>query len=171
MQPVEPAAIVRVCAKIRGAATYMYKHILISTDGSETAQKGIDHGLALAKALSARVTLITVTEKFPMEATASAAGWAPSQSTFDEFDESQRITAQNILSAAKTQADTLGVGAEILHVPNASASEAILNAISSVKADAVVMASHGRRGIRKLLLGSQTQNVLAESTVPVIVVR
>lgn len=149
----------------------MYKHILVCTDGSETAQKGVDHGLALAKALSARVTLITVTEKFPLEATAAAAGWAPSQSTFDEFDEGQRMSAQNILSAAKAQADALHVDAEVLHVPNASPSEAILTAISDLQADVVVMASHGRRGIRKLLLGSQTQDVLAESTVPVVVVR
>ena len=58
----------------------MYKHILVSTDGSEVAQKGVDHGLSLAKSLGAKVTIVTVTEPFPYSSSAAGAGWIPGPS-------------------------------------------------------------------------------------------
>ena len=80
----------------------MYKHILISTDGSETAQKGVDQGLALAKALGAQVTLITVTEPFPVYASA-AGGWIPPE--MGNYDEIQKEFADRVLGGAKAAAD------------------------------------------------------------------
>jgi nucleotide-binding universal stress UspA family protein len=149
----------------------MYKNMLICTDGSDLAQKGVDHGLALAKSLNAKVTLIVGTEPFPVEGTDMGISWAPSQSVYDDYDEAQKKFAGNILSSAKAQADKLGVTAATLHVPNSRASEAILDTARSKACDLIVMASHGRRGISKLILGSQTQEVVAASHVPVLVVR
>ena len=149
----------------------MYKHILICTDGSAVAQKGVDHGLPLAKALGARVTLITTTEPLPLEMTAGVVGWVPTQSTFDEFDLAQKEFAGKALAAAKKQADDLGVAADVVHVPNTRPAEAILQTAVARGCDLIVMASHGRRGVRKFLLGSQTQEVVTESPVPVHVVR
>jgi len=146
----------------------MYKHILISTDGSDVAQKGVDQGLALAKALGARVTLITVTESFPIYASAGA-GWVSTEMA--NYDDIQKEHAEKILATAKQAADGLGVTAETLYVPNASPAEAIVEAAKSRGCDMIAMASHGRRGIGRLLLGSQTSEVVSHAPVPVLVVR
>jgi Universal stress protein UspA and related nucleotide-binding proteins len=146
----------------------MYKHILISTDGSDVAQKGVDQGLALAKALGARVTLITVTESFPIYASAGA-GWVSTEMA--NYDDIQKEHAEKILATAKHAADGLGVTAETLYVPNASPAEAIVEAAKSRGCDMIAMASHGRRGIGRLLLGSQTSEVVSHAPVPVLVVR
>ena len=82
----------------------MYKHILISTDGSDVAQKGVEQGLALAKATGARVTLITVTEAFPIYATAGA-GWVSTEMA--NYDEIQKEHAERILARTKETADKL----------------------------------------------------------------
>lgn len=150
----------------------MYKHILISTDGSEVAQKGVDHGLSLAKSLGAKVTLITVTERFPLAAGAAAgAGWMPMPSDIEAYEEGQKQHAEKVLADAKAAADKLGVSVDVLHVANALPAEAIVETVSSKGCSLIVMASHGRRGLGRLLLGSQTSEVLAHSPVPVLVVR
>mgnify|MGYP001458513261 CR=1 FL=1 len=149
----------------------MYKHILISTDGSETAQKGVDHGLSLAKSLGAAVTLVTVTEPFPFQTSAAGAGWVPGPSDIAGYQESQKEHAAAILAAWQAAAAQLGVQVETLHVPNAAPAEAIVETARTKGCSLIVMASHGRRGIRRLLLGSQTAEVLADSPVPVLVVR
>ena len=134
----------------------MYKHILISTDGSEVAQKGVDHGLSLAKSLAARVTVITVTEPFPYYAAASSAGWAPLPIDISGYEEGQK---------------DLAVEASILYVPNSRPAEAIVETARTQGCSLIVMSSHGRRGLGRMLLGSQTAEVLAHSPVPVLVVR
>lgn len=149
----------------------MYKHILISTDGSEVAQKGVDHGLALAGKLGAEVLVVTVTERFPLAGGAAAAGWMPSQAEFDEYDARQKADAESILGAVKEQAGRMGLPVKLLHVPDANPAEAILEAVTANGIDLVVMSSHGRRGWRRILLGSQTSEVLAGAAVPVLVVR
>lgn len=146
----------------------MYKHILISTDGSEVAQKGVDQGLALAKALGAKVTIVTVTEPFPVY---PGPHWIPGPAEIEAFDARQKEGATKDLADAKAGADRLGVTAEIVHVPQARAAESIVATAGERKCDLIVMASHGRRGLRRLLLGSQTAEVLVSSPVPVLVVR
>jgi nucleotide-binding universal stress UspA family protein len=150
----------------------MYKHILISTDGSEVAQKGVDHGLALAKDLGARVTVITVTESFPVYASAGAgvgAGWVPLEMA--DYDKVQQEFADRVLGGAGQAAGQLGVTIEPLHVANAQPAEAIIEAATSRGCDLITMASHGRRGLGRLLLGSQTSEVVTRSPIPVLVVR
>jgi nucleotide-binding universal stress UspA family protein len=146
----------------------MYKHILISPDGSEVAQKGVDHGLSLAKALGARVTVVTVTERYPID---PGAHWIPGPGDMAAWDARQKEWAARVLADVTTAAGRLSVAAETVHVPDAQAAEAILATANKSQCDLIVMASHGRRGLRRLLLGSQTSEVLVSSPVPVLVIR
>lgn len=149
----------------------MYKHILISTDGSDVAQKGVDHGLSLAKALGARVTIITVTERFPIRADVVGMGWVPGPNEMGEYAAGQQKWAEGVLARAKEGADKLGVAADTLHVPDSLPAEAIIETAKARDCSLIAMSSHGRRGLGRLLLGSQTSEVLAHSPVPVLVVR
>jgi nucleotide-binding universal stress UspA family protein len=146
----------------------MYKHILISTDGSELAQRGVDHGLALAKPLGSRVTIMTVTE--PLSPAMVGAEFAMIQIDLESYEAQQKGIANGILSAAKAVADKAGVTTDTLHVPSAWPAGAIVETAERLQCDLIVMASHGRRGIRKVLLGSQTTEVLVTTSIPVLVV-
>jgi nucleotide-binding universal stress UspA family protein len=149
----------------------MYANILLSTDGSDVARKGVKHGIALAKALNAKVTVITVTEPLPVDyGSGHAAGWIPSQEEVDRFDSACRERAGNVLDEARAIAQQIGISTELLHVSNAHPAAAIVETAKSRGCDLIVMASHGRRGLRKLWLGSQTSEVLANGSVPVLVV-
>lgn len=149
----------------------MYQHILISTDGSETAAKGLDHGLALAKALGATVVIVTVTESFPIYAASAGGAWVAPAELNESFAENQKSIADSILAEAKAVADRAGVAAHLLHVPESRPAEAIVKVAEERNCGLICMGSHGRRGLGRLLLGSQTAEVLAHSTIPVLVVR
>ena len=83
----------------------MYKHILISTDGSEVAQKGVDHGLSLAKNLGARATIIMVTERFPVSVhTGIAGGWIPGPEDMARYEAAQKEAAQEVLARVAARA-------------------------------------------------------------------
>lgn len=82
----------------------MYKHILISTDGSDVAQKGVDHGLSLAKSLGAKVTVITVTEPFPFHASTAGAGWVPLPEDISGYEEGQKKAADKLLATVREAA-------------------------------------------------------------------
>jgi nucleotide-binding universal stress UspA family protein len=149
----------------------MYANILISTDGSDVARKGVKHGIALAKALNAKATVITVTGPLGVDYGGGAdGGWIPPQEEFDRFDAACKERAGKVLDEARAMAEQIGISAELLHVPNAYPAPAIIETAKSRGCDLIVMASHGRRGLRKLLLGSQTSEVLADGSVPVLVV-
>lgn len=147
----------------------MYNHILISTDGSEVAQKGVDHGLSLAKNLGARVTIITVTER--LSAYVGVGGWVPAPGEMARYEASQKDAANKVLAAAKASADKMGIEAETLHVPNSLPADAIIETAQAKHCSLIAMSSHGRRGLGRILLGSQTSEVLSRSPVPVLVVR
>lgn len=149
----------------------MYDHILISTDGSEVAKKGVDHGLSLAKALGARATIITVTERLPVYPGMGGFEYPFNDTLIADYATAQKEAADVILAAAKQSADRLGVPAETLHVPDGQPAEAILEAAKARNCSLIAMASHGRRGLGRLILGSNTAEVLAHSPVPVLVVR
>ena len=150
----------------------MYANILMSTDGSDVAGKGVKYGIALAKALSAKATVITVTEPLLVGyGSVRAARWVPSEEEFDRFDAGCRERAGKVLDEARVVAEQIGISAELLHVPNAHPATAIIETAKSRGCDLIVMSSHGRRGLSKLFLGSQTSEVLADGSVPVLVVR
>jgi len=149
----------------------MYANMLLSTDGSDVASKGVKHGIALAKALHAKVTVITVTEPLEVDyGGGHMGGWIPSREELDRFDAACKERAVEVLNEAQAMAEQIGISAELLHVPNAYPATAIIETAKSRGCDLIVMASHGRRGLRKLFLGSQTSKVLADGSVPVLVV-
>ena len=147
----------------------MYANILLSTDGSDVAKKGVKHGIALAKALNAKVTVITVTESLP-PIYYGLTRLTPSNEDLDRFDAVCKEFASKVLDEARAMAEQSGISAELLHVSNEHPATAIIETAKSRGCDLIVMASHGRDVLRKLLLGSQTSDVLASGTVPVLVV-
>ena len=149
----------------------MYHRILISTDGSDLGAKGVEHGLALASKLGLEVTLITVTEPFPVFSSGVGYDFSWSDTAMTEYAEGQKKAAEAILASAALAAERHGVSAERLHVPETPVAEAIIAAAQERKCDLIVMASHGRRGVGRLILGSKTSEVLANSDIPVLVVR
>jgi nucleotide-binding universal stress UspA family protein len=149
----------------------MYGHILISTDGSEVSQKGVTEGLALAKALGARATLITVTENFPMYSGGLGFDYSISEASLAEYAEGQNKSAASILASAKGSAEHHGIAVDTVHVSNAQVADAIIATAKDRGCGLIVMASHGRRGFGRLMLGSKTSEVLTHSAIPVLVVR
>jgi nucleotide-binding universal stress UspA family protein len=145
----------------------MYANILLSTDGSDVARKGVKHGMNLAKALNAKVTVINVAEPLLLVDYWSGV----SQEEVDRFDAACNQRAGIVLEEARAMAKQIGIASELLHIPNAHPATAIIDTAKSRGCDLIVMASHGRRGLRKLFLGSQTSEVLADASVPVLVVR
>jgi nucleotide-binding universal stress UspA family protein len=98
----------------------MYANILLSADGSDVARKGVKHGIGLAKALNAKVTVITVTEPFPIDyGSGHASGWIPTQQEFDSFEAASKERAGKVLGEAQAMAEQIGISVELLHVPNA----------------------------------------------------
>ncbi|MDH5833217.1 universal stress protein [Luteimonas kalidii] len=149
----------------------MYRHLLIATDGSELAGKGLDAGLALAAALQARATVVTASEPWQDPLPGDPSGLALAFELREEQRRKRALDAERILADVRQRGAAAGVEVEAVHVPDRLPDEAILETTTACGADLVVMASHGHRGLRRLLLGSQTQSVVSRSQVPVLVVR
>jgi nucleotide-binding universal stress UspA family protein len=144
----------------------MFKRILIATDGSEVATKAVSAGLKLAKQLVARVVVMTASE--PLPATVIAETIA---ANFPEsFEKAAKEAAEKILGKVRGEALTMRVECETLHVTNSPA-EAIIETAKTNACDLIVMGSHGRGGIARLLLGSQATKVVTLSSVPVLICR
>jgi nucleotide-binding universal stress UspA family protein len=132
----------------------MYANILLSTDGSDIARTGVNHEMALAKALNAKVTVITVTEPLPVDyGSGHASGWIPSQAEVDRFNAACKERAGKVLDEARAMGEQIGISAELLHVPNAHPATAIIETAKSRGYDLIVMASHGRRASRSYCWG------------------
>jgi len=149
----------------------MYKHILITTDGSELADRGLEHGLALAKAVGAAVTIVTVTDNQLPSPYDVAFNARRGRNPLEEQRAAEDAAARMILEAAAEKARAAGVGATTVHIAERHPAEGIVEAARERKADLIVMSSHGRRGVRRLMLGSQTAEVVTSTTIPVLVVR
>jgi nucleotide-binding universal stress UspA family protein len=145
----------------------MYKHIMIATDGSELSEKALAQGLALAKPLGAKVTVATTTEPWDAVIVGEVAVVLP----VEKYEETADANARAILSRAQAAASAAGVDAEMHHVKDRHPAEGILEAAKSKGCDLIVMGSHGRRGFSRLVLGSETNEVITQSEVPVLVVR
>ncbi|HMM90589.1 universal stress protein [Bradyrhizobium sp.] len=140
----------------------MYRHILIPTDGSERAERGVAHGLALAKSVGAKVSVIFVVEPFSelrgrmLEAVAT-------------YAELRKEQARTVLDGAANAAKTAGVPCETIQLENAQPHQAIIAAAEDKGCDLIVMSSHGRSGLSMLLIGSVTNKVLTQAKIPVLV--
>jgi nucleotide-binding universal stress UspA family protein len=145
----------------------MYQHLLIATDGSELAGKAVDHGLALAKVLAAKVTAVTVSEPLA----SMVAGEAVYPTLIDEYDKAMETSAKRILDPIRENAEKNGIAFEGVFVKDRYPADGIVETAKAKSCDLIVMASHGRRGVAKLFMGSQAANVLAYSPIPVLVCR
>ncbi|TAA39249.1 universal stress protein [Pseudoxanthomonas winnipegensis] len=148
----------------------MYTRILIAIDGSELSMRGLDHGLKLAAKLGSKVDILTVSEPWA-GGMVDAQGWVVGYESGPEYRAEREQAANAILQPALDRAEAMEVEAEPIHVPDRYAADGILETMAARGNDLAVMASHGRRGVTRVLLGSQTAEVLTRSTVPVLVVR
>ena len=140
----------------------MYRHILIPTDGSELAEHGLAHGLALAKSLGARVSVIFAVEPFP-EMTGRYL------ETLARYVELRREQAKSVLDRAANAAKEAGVSCETILVENEQPYQAIIGAAKDKGCDLIVMSSRGHSGFSMLLIGSVTNKVLTHAKTPVLV--
>jgi nucleotide-binding universal stress UspA family protein len=144
----------------------MYKRILFPTDGSEITAKALQSALSLAKLCGAELYAVAVMEPFPYSAISEMQPVPP-----QEFFDAQRRVATARVQTVSDAAAKLGVTCKGVMVEALHPWEAILDHAKAQECDLIVMASHGRRGMSALLLGSETQKVLTHSTLPVLVVR
>ena len=146
----------------------MFKHILISTDGSQLANKSAKAGIALAKALGARVTAYFAAE--PSEPI-FADGYAFNVKVIEALEQHVHEAGQKRVDVIGKMAKAAGVPCTLLVAKAPTAYEGIVDTAKKQKCDAIFMASHGRSGFAALLMGSVTQKVLAHSKLPVVVYR
>jgi nucleotide-binding universal stress UspA family protein len=144
----------------------MYKRILIPTDGSEITAKAVQTAVGLAKLTGAELFAIGVKEPFPYSAISEMQPVPPQEF----YDAQERIAVAHVKRAADAAA-AAGVAFRGHTVEALHPWEAIIDHAKNQACDLIVMASHGRRGVSALLLGSETQKVLTHSTLPVLVVR
>ena len=145
----------------------MFQHILIPTDGSDLSRKALLYGIQLAKESNAKVTALTVRPPYVI-GSMDMIGVVGSQ---DEFEAETQRYADYALTQARMAADAAGVQIETVQDVGDQPFRAIIDSAKAHGCDLIVMASHGRRGMSALLLGSETVKVLTHSTVPVLVYR
>jgi nucleotide-binding universal stress UspA family protein len=144
----------------------MFQRILVPTDGSELSKKAIDAALQLAQSVDADVHTVSVKEPFPYAAISEMQPTPP-----QEFFDVQERMASTRVGEVKAACDTLGLRCTTHTCEALHPWEAIIERAQSQGCDLIVMASHGRRGVTALLLGSETQKVLTHTKIPVLVVR
>jgi nucleotide-binding universal stress UspA family protein len=148
----------------------MFKHILVPTDGSKLAEKGIKVGVRLAKALGAKVTGVYVILPYVPPVYADVGVVLPG-TTLDEYRKISEKAASKALSAVEREARAARVGCVLQAVYDAPVWRGILETARKRKCDAIAMATHGQSGLGGLLLGSVANRVLAHSKIPVVVIR
>jgi len=144
----------------------MYKRIIVPTDGSEITAKAVRTAVDLARLCGAELLAIAVKEPFPYSAISEMQPVPP-----QEFYDAQERVAHGHAKAVAEAAKAVGVNCQAHTVEALHPWEAIVEHAKEKQADLIVMASHGRRGVSALLLGSETQKVLTHATLPVLVVR
>jgi nucleotide-binding universal stress UspA family protein len=145
----------------------MFKHLLLPIDGSESSNAAMLKGIALAKSEGARVTGIYVMPEFHVLTYRTDM----LEDTKDEFAADCRARADQYLTAIQGAASQAGVECEAVSAVSDHPFEAIIRTAEQKGCDLIVMASHGRRGMRGLVLGSETHKVLTHSKLPVLVYR
>lgn len=145
----------------------MYTHLLLPTDGSPLSDVAIDHGVALAAQLGARVTILTAVEPFR----AFNLSQELMADVRESYDRSARQGAERLLQTAAAKAAAAEVEATTVIGQDEHPHASIIQTAGEAGCDLIVMASHGRRGVSALLMGSETQKVLTHSTIPVLVIR
>jgi nucleotide-binding universal stress UspA family protein len=147
----------------------MYQRILVPTDGSPLSKKAARSAVELAATLGAEVVALNVVPRYPTSYFEGAIALPPAEVARAEkqWAEQGQALADEVLRAAQKA----GVRAKAVTVRSDLVAEAILAAARKHRCDLVVMASHGRKGLKRLLLGSETQHVLTHGNIPVLVLR
>ena len=147
----------------------MFKNILVPTDGSKLSMKAVDKAIELSKEMAATLTVLTVISPYPV--TPAGDGYVLEPISGDAWDKVMTGRANKILAAAEKRAKAKDAAVQLLSVRNGLIYDGIIATAKKRKCDLIVMASHGRRGLSALLLGSETTKVLTHSSVPVLVCR
>ena len=147
----------------------MYARILVATDGSTLSKKAVNSAISLAALCGAELIAIKVVPRYPQS---YFEGSIPlSVEDVKRVEKQWAEDGQAVVEAVKKTAATKGVAVKALTVKSDLVSDALISAATKYKVDLIVMASHGRKGIKRLLLGSETQHVLTNSHIPVLVLR
>jgi nucleotide-binding universal stress UspA family protein len=147
----------------------MYSNLLVPTDGSKLSDKAVTQAIALAQALKAKITAFHASADYPMPVYAE--GVSIQMMTKRDYLRQAKAEAQKILDRVVTKAAAAGVDCDTVNAIAAAPWEGILACAKKARCDAIVMASHGHKGLTALLLGSETTKVLTHSKIPVLVVR
>lgn len=149
----------------------MFERILVATDGSELADRGVDAAIELARKTGGELFVVTVTSIMPSYGIVIGSEWAASPGAFDDFRKEMEEGARKILETALNKAKQVNVKAKGIHAENQLAAAGIVDASNEHNVDLIILASHGRRGVNRLILGSQASEVLAMSERPVMVIK
>ena len=147
----------------------MYKRILVATDGSKLSKLAVDHAIGLADITGAEVVALKVVPRYPQ--TYFEGGVALAASEVAKIEKQWQEEAMTAVNAVRDAGQKRSVKVKPVTVKSDLIAEAIISAAKRNKADLIVMASHGRKGLKRLLLGSETQQVLTHSHIPVLVLR
>ncbi len=147
----------------------MFKTLLIAIDGSDLGDKALAAGIELAKINGGKITVLTATDPVSTGIGSGGFGTIDAGHIVARLEETYTAEATKLLDAAKSKADAAGIAAETLHAPRQRPADAIL--ANAKTHDTIVMGSHGRRGLGRLLLGSQAAEVLARSEIPVLIIK
>ncbi len=147
----------------------MYQRILVSTDGSALSKKAVKSAIDLAASLNAELVALNVVPRYPVSY--FEGGMTVSTQEVSRVEKQWAEKGQAISDSVEKLAGASGVKAKAVVVRSDLVAEAIMSAAKKHKCDLIVMASHGRKGLKRLLLGSETQHVLTHGTIPVLVLR
>lgn len=147
----------------------MYQRILVATDGSDISNAAAASAIALAAAIRAELVALYVVPRYPVSY--FEGGMTVSLDDISRTEKQWSDQGQAVVDAVQRDAKVHGVAATALVIQSDLVAESIISAAKKQQCDLVVMASHGRKGIKRILLGSETQHVLTHSTVPVLVLR
>jgi nucleotide-binding universal stress UspA family protein len=160
------AASVSILQRIQGLRRNLYKHILLPTDGSELSKAAMRHGIALAKAIGAKVTALVVST--PLASLVVDAGAV--SAALDQYQALVKTQTAKYLDNIQNESTEAGVSCATLCIEHERPYEAIVESAKTNGCDLVIMASHGLRGV-SAILGSETLKVLTHSSVPILVYR
>ncbi|WNO03345.1 universal stress protein [Rhodoferax mekongensis] len=147
----------------------MYQRILVTTDGSKLSQKAVSTAISLAGLCGAELIALKVVPRYPQ--TYFEGGIALAGEDIKQVEKAWSDAAQKVVDAVKKTAESKKVTSKAVVVRSDVVSDAVLATIKKHSCDLVVMASHGRKGIKRLLLGSETQHVLTHASIPVLVLK